>query len=1083
MLFQYGPSIYKTIDKEKLPSAFETGNRWALKQLQNTYTGVKDDFKSSKQLLDRGQYGDAANVALQGLLGGAFGGTVGTTAAFLSGGVADYFDKKEEVKKYAGAGFEKIGAFQTKAGYYLNKEQRVAQNSINRSRKLYELFGNEKYKKDIVKYEKELALQEVAGRAATDVAIELVTGGVMKGIRIKKGIKFKKAMDDINLNYVKKRPDVISDLVAKNDSLDQVLPKVKEVKDSLIDVKLKLDQKPDGVLSKSALKKMSAFIKKYVPDEYMTRNMIKVATAKVNDAGLITVKDALNKAGEPLKLQTQALSTKDFNNVLYATFDEMTGGKMKPKINANKIIGKLKNYKVPASVDPRFRTMIESITDQFDSSKPRAATLQKIENMRQFAEYKKLSKKNKKLYERLGKTPIADLDEAQLSEVFYTIKELEAQGKLLKKLKRNAKRRKVKKLEAEALEVLKPGKDVDFNLNQPLTGQIQAATRSLSDVELRSIPTNQVLDMFTTGTRGFENPLKKVFKEGIDQADNSILDFTSYYTGKMNNLLKSYKSLNTIEAAERIMLHALKEQADTKNLLNALTRTPYFQSKGYTKKFIDNLKLTKAESSVYDVMRESFEEIHPALNAAKKAQTGEELGYIKNYFPLRFDPPKELNMKVDIAGEFDTKKFYHPSTPGFVKYNRQILKSEKALQRLAVNLNAYNIFNSYTHSSARYIYMKPALADAMKLLTPKVKAQNPQFHQYMNDYYQTLAAPTIKTSLGTGVDYVKRNLSLYYQFFKASTLLLQPSAIVESASILGKESVAFIKHAKDANVFMTKQLLDKNKIPNDFTKIINEMPEIKAATAGEEVLQELLQEIDLKGGKTDKVLKKLQKKGGEAIQVLDGYARQVAGYAYYKVGREKFGYDHQTALRFAQEYVARTQASARLKDRPIYLSGKNDVSKLFQLTYAFKSFVLARYGNLRSLPWKKNIGFGMGLMMQGVITHQIYGLNSLIKNKEMDSNAADILLGELDVVPFFPIIYSLIEGRDINSSILSRSLNNIAQGSRKIFKGDFGKGSLQLGRGVGSFALPVPGGGQALDIIEGFMKRGTTNSSTSKIKF
>lgn len=1083
MLNFYLPQLFKKVDTEKAASAISTGNRWAMKQVESSLAAAKDDLKSSKQLFDRGQYGDAANVAAQSVIGGVFGATVGGTGAFATGALADYYNKKEEVKKFAEAGFEKIGEFQTKAGYYLNKEQRDAQNSLNRSKKLYELFGDEKYQKDIIKYEKELALQEVAGRAASDVAVELVTGGLIKGMRVKKGLKFTKAMDDINLNYVKRRPDVVSDLVSKTDNLDDVLPKVKEVKNSLIDVKTKLDQKPAGVLSKSALKKMSTFIKKYVPDEYMTPNMIKVATAKVDDAGLIRVKNALNKAGEPSRLETQPLSVGEFDDVLYATFDEITGGKMKPKISTDNMIGKLSNYKVPASVDPKYRSMIESITDKFDSSKPREATIQKIENMRQFAEYKKLSKKNKELYDRLDKTPIADLDEAQLRETFYTIKELEAQGKLLKKLKKSAKQREVRNLEAEALGVLKGGADVDFNLNQPLTGQIKAATRSLSDIELRSIPTNQVLDMFTTGARGFENPLKKVFKEAIDQADNSILDFTSYYTGKMNNLLKSYKSLNTIEAAERIMLHALKEQADTKDLLNALTRTPYFQTKGYTRKFLDDLKLTKAESSMYDVMRESFEEIHPALNAAKKAQTGEELGYIKNYFPLKFDPEK-VGMKADDAIEFDTRKFYHPSTPGFVKHNRKLLSNPEALQDMAVNLNAYNIFNSYTHSSARYIYMKPALSDSMKLLTPKVKSQNPQFHKYMSDYYQTLAAPTIKTSLGTGVDYVKRNLSLYYQFFKASTLLLQPSAVVESASILGKESLAFIKHAKDANVLMTKQLLDKNKIPNDFTKIINEMPEIKAATAGEEVLQELLQDIDLKGGKTDKVLNKLQKKGGEAIQALDGWARQVAAYAYYKVGREKFGYDHQTALKFGQEYVARTQASARLKDRPIYLSGKNDVSKLFQLTYAFKSFVLARYGNLRSLPFKKNIGFAMGLMMQGVITHQIYGLNSIIKSKEIDANAADILLGELDVVPFFPIMYALIEGRDVNSSILERSLNNVAQGTRKIFRGDFGKGALQLGRGVGSFALPVPGGGQAADIIEGLMKREqTSGSNMSKIKF
>ena len=735
------------------------------------------------------------------------------------------------------------------------------------------------------------------------------------------------------------------------------------------------------------------------------------------------------------------------------------------KIEDAKLKMQLTKYRIPkTTIDFRHQKLLSVIKDRFDPARMTPTTKEKLLGLQE-TELNLLSKKDLKQIKRLDKVPLADLTIADKRYVKNLMDQIKVEGRLQKQYDAKIYKDRIDGLADIVKQNLIPVEKVTDVTRK----EMSSATNLLETIgraERTTVFANQAFDTFSK-QKGFNNPVLKNIKGILDKADNALLDFISLQKKHIENITDNFQELKSLESRQRVHLYALKQQPNTKDYLDYIAKS---KEHPFTKKDIDELKLTKKEMEFYKLMRNQLDSVHPVLASMKKFTKNEELGYIDQYFPVGIKLKDGIE-KIDDWIDAELAQFYHHSNPGFVKYSRKNTMDKD----FEIELDALTVYNNYIQSAAKYMFVKPATKQMFDIWQ-KTKGINKYYDEFMDKYIQNINAPKTTTAAGEVLRTLKNNMTKYRLFFKFSTAAIQPSAYLEAGSMLGTNAPYFAK--------ITGGLVkNPSKAKKELAMIKNKLPQLRGRAAGEEAFAELVD--SLADPDTQKGMKKfvdgVTKKGADIIQWIDGNTATVSAYGFYRVGKDKLKLSDADALDFAEQYLVRTQGSSRKKDLPILFTGRDNFSEAAKVYYTFKTFALNRYSNFRANNWKQNVMFSLGLGAAAMYSDMVYRVNDMITGREDDQDYLKAL-GE-------QYVGEIIDSSPVSSVFNSFDLFN-NYNSQGLYTGTYkkaGKGLYNLGKamvtddtmserdflnvleGVGA-ATGVPGGKQAIDFYKGLTR-------------
>lgn len=596
----------------------------------------------------------------------------------------------------------------------------------------------------------------------------------------------------------------------------------------------------------------------------------------------------------------------------------------------NKTLNRASRSKVVA-VD--FVDAIKSVVSGIDTKKRRADTIERIQKTKAFIEKNPdadLPKSVLRQLEILEKKPISEITTNEILAIADQIDSLYQQGRTKQRLKEQARIRRQEKRLA-AIQQQKGTKKFETKekklegFDRPLTGmeRIQNAyTSFMNGVQERALATN-VPDVFfdmLDGGKNYAGAIFKNFKKPLDAAHTKYLDTRKKY---QDNVKAIARKLNLkAHNYKRIGAYAVLQQDTGRKKLLGM---------GFTKQDLDNLSLNKKETEMYDAMRVQLDAMRPDVERVMVDVYNEELGAVKNYFPFVTD--------FDAMHSFEVQDMLGDNVPQ-VSVKRKNVKKDFTESRTggaqAVRLDALDIFLKHTDNAAYLVEMGQTIKELQET------AKTEQFKNIVGDlsqefvveYLDLLARKGRHATADRGWDIARRNVGAAVLGFKLSTILVQPSALLDAAAQIGSSYVS-----RGVATFST------NKAARQF--IYDNMPEVRERIGDDEAFLNL-------GGNTK--MERFRQMGYQPMQIVDSWAAgSTAIGAYTKAVERKggvvdFNNPDQDALVEAQLMVRRSQSSPFQKDAALIVS----LGKLFPgsqsydaMFFQFQNFMLNRWGTIK----------------------------------------------------------------------------------------------------------------------------------------
>jgi hypothetical protein len=363
---------------------------------------------------------------------------------------------------------------------------------------------------------------------------------------------------------------------------------------------------------------------------------------------------------------------------------------------------------------------------------------------------------------------------------------------------------------------------------------------------------------------------------------------------------------------------------------------------GMTEKQINAITLTENEMKFYKLGRKLFEQVRPGIEDTMKNVWNKPLGFVKNYWPIMTDFEKLTDTEIFERFGEDVPEIIYPTkkTPqGFTK--------ERTLGKQPLKLNAMDVLLKHLDDAYYLIHMSRPIKMLSEITNnPKVKEASGDLGTVLTKEWLDLLAR--KGGLAgqqrmAWLDIMRRNFGLAQLGLNVSSALIQPTALMDGASIIGG-------HAFDG----TYQVII-NKNVRRF--IFENMPELKNRVGDDPAF------IDFGD---NKFLTKTGQIGYAPLKFLDGITASGVAYgAYIKKMKElrlpiDLDKPNKEAITYAQSIVRQTQSSALYKDAPPAISrGKLSGNKSFdKALLQFQSYPLTRWSNIRNRLWRANIKGG-----------------------------------------------------------------------------------------------------------------------------
>jgi len=559
--------------------------------------------------------------------------------------------------------------------------------------------------------------------------------------------------------------------------------------------------------------------------------------------------------------------------------------------------------------------------------------------------------------------------------------------------------------------------------------------------------------------RGVETPIrmfekldptgkvKKAVYDPIDDADMAaVREFQDHYVP----MVKRWK--DTKVDADRIGTYMVSRQKEGKKIL-ALMR----------KKIPD---LTEAEYRVVIEMDAEYARLFDRINEARVLSGMKPIGKVENYFTFfkKLNWYKE-NLGDDILSRPDPMKFLNAEfiegTTEFIHPSGTSLPFAKGRTKnyIAVDTNAFRSFEKYTGKTLEHIHISPKIAKARDLMNTIKDTHTQEYNDVTNwlDYAAGIRSSGIEKwtnkSVENGIRKLTNNVSMAILAGNVRSAAIQPS-VMRNTLVIARPKYT-IEGAM--SIFSP----ERRKFIMDNSNIIGRKFDATVA--------------DFMSG-MGKAKTKVTQAAMKPLAWLDIQAAMASWDAFYRKATGAYKMDHKAAVRWANDWVIKTNASGRNIHR-----SKIQRSTEGQTLTALQTFVINDWSFLtqdvlglgKNVPMsKENVGRVLYYIGGTILVNSIYedglGVNS----------------------PYGTPVRKFKESRDAGLSMSESTVESIKElgdvvpglGQARFGEGDFGGPLYSTLKKAGGSLVSAAGGDYA-SLIEPFAKLGGLPGTAQTSKY
>lgn len=622
----------------------------------------------------------------------------------------------------------------------------------------------------------------------------------------------------------------------------------------------------------------------------------------------------------------------------------------------SKITNLAKRAKKSQTIAADYSERIQEVVADIELKKRRPETIARLEKTQQFFEAnpdQRMPANVAKALETLAKRNIDEIKTAELVDFYNQMQTLVQQGRVKQKMKILARERRkearlrelqgrLKPIESKPLKRASIGERL--HIVDAVKNKYATAANKARSVSLGLNPMDVFFDMLDNNA-DYKGASHGIFKKKIDASFQRYLQRKESMTRDVKNLADKLRLDD--RNFERIGVYAAAQQEGGVQKLIAT---------GIPRQEIDNLSLTKEEMQFYKLMREKLDSMFPDINRVMVDVYNKNVAQVSDYFPFMtdFDAINETQIQ-DMVGD-DVPQLVAQTGDQALRKQKKDVEQGFAMERTGgdqvIRIDAMNVFMKHVDNATYLIDMAQDIKELGDL------AQSPEFGAMAGDMAQQFTVDWIALLARKGraqgripaLDKLRINTGAAILGYKLSSILIQPTALMDGAALVGGNYVA--------------RGTEKVATSREWRKFLKDnIPELRERVGDDPAYLEM-------GGKGK--VAKVREAGFWALKNVDLLtASSVAAGAYIRSVEQRGGVvdlknPDPAALTEAQFFLRRTQSSAFAKDLPQVLStGKlfGNVS-LDKLIFQFQSFMLNRWSIIKHDM--ATIGVGRGKTKQAL---------------------------------------------------------------------------------------------------------------------
>jgi hypothetical protein len=682
---------------------------------------------------------------------------------------------------------------------------------------------------------------------------------------------------------------------------EQIISQLRQKQDKIVDVK----------------RQVIDYIKASLPPFVRGKFLNTVRTTK-------TQKDLI-KAFTKIDEETKKVETKDLTNELRNTLKRLSESK---------------------SIAIDYKQRIQNLVEPIEIKGHKERTIERLTTIDKYIKRQETEGKDVSMPKRvleslkiLKRKPISEMTNPQIQSLIDQIKALEQLGKTkLRTIRELYKIERDKKFE-EVITNITPvekqpifrapvGKKISFF--QSFHNKFNGFLNTAQHLDLSLTAMDVWFDILDGSPGTYDGVVYKTFKATTDNAWGKYLDLKDQFIDPLWKLHDGYKL--TQESRDRLGVYAILVQEGG---MERLIKT------GYTEEEVKSIVLTPKERRIYAHWTKWTNEIKPQITNLARMLYNIELKEVKNYFPFAMD--FKAMSEVEIWKRFGdgVEEIGMPTKNvevGFLKERVAPGKVKIDFMEVATR-HIDNV--SYFLTMAHDIKVLSEIANSSKF----GKAAGELGQRITQEWMDLMARKG--GSVGDRqiqiLDTLRKNVGAAVLGFKLSSTLVQPTSLLDGASLIGGRWVFN---------GMTDFVSDTR-----WRDLIRKLPEIKKRKGDDPAFLQL---------SNNKSIAKWQAYGYAPLKYIDTItAGGVATGAYQKyLHKHKIPIDfsklHPEAAEYAQKWMRLTQSSSFFKDVPLAISkGKMTGNRSFdRAVFQFQNFLLKRWNTIRHDSWRAGIKEG-----------------------------------------------------------------------------------------------------------------------------
>ena len=378
-------------------------------------------------------------------------------------------------------------------------------------------------------------------------------------------------------------------------------------------------------------------------------------------------------------------------------------------------------------------------------------------------------------------------------------------------------------------------------------------------------------------------------------------------------------------------------------------------------------KLNKGEAELYSIYRSYFDQLHEMVNEGRKQSGMKPIGYAEDYFPLMRDMAEfaQTHGNLATANVREWNEFIHPRSTRF-PFEKE---ARGTVARVATDADA--VFQAYLETATNHAFVGPKIAHLREILKEvtdskgepvfSLKTANPHAHNYLTNWldfvagkrflsfessewldkhiFQKLHKHVARSILAGNVRSAGVQLTAYAPAFAEIGTKYLVQGIYDAASLIGKDVKSVVKRgvptaralAHEGASALLGRTYDAAQV-----EIMGRRLRGKAIPIKDTALAKVVAGSKNSMQSVEQAMTWLAKQGLTPLTVNDMFTAESVWHGGYRYATQHLNLKHKPAVRWANDLVTRTQASAaRHNLAPIQYTALGKAMTLFQ-TYVIQ---------------------------------------------------------------------------------------------------------------------------------------------------